>query len=165
MDSEKPKKNDEIWLEEKILPTTTWVENLVKPLTIWMEQKINAPEKKVDSQKGSHRREQGSNLEPNEIALDNTAEAVLLISSEQAGVLAKEHIAGEVLYIKLMSSGNRYRVKLISTLGEIHSIYVNAISGEIVLRDNKIGPQAVEPIVTEQGVLLSEPDSEGGGRP
>lgn len=136
VDSKSPKQGDTIWLEEKITPTTTWIENLVKPLTVWMEQQINEPEQEPNIQEGIQEnfpRGEGENVPNlNETGPDNTVDPDSLISAEQASALAKAHIAGDVLYIKLISKTNQYRVKLISKLGEIHIIYIKAISGEIV---------------------------------
>lgn len=169
MDSQSQKKGDEVWLEEKISPTTTWIENLVKPLTVWMEQKINEPEQEADNQEGIQRSEGGSTLGSYKISSDDTVETEPLITAEQAAVLAKNHIAGDVLYIKLMPKTNQYRIKLISKLGEIHIVHVKAVSGDIVLPANKAGIEPVKQIRAGQGnqtssVSESESDADDEGK-
>ena len=135
-ESQNTKKVDTIWIEEKISPTTTWIENLVKPLTSWMERQVNGSEQEGDNQgteqKTGQRNEYENDLDSTLANPKNLLDRDLLIGSEKAGVLAKEHIAGEVLYIKLVSKTKQYRVKLISELGEIHIIYIQAVSGEII---------------------------------
>lgn len=167
VDSQDQKKGDTIWLEEKISPTTTWIENLVKPLTEWMEQQIQEPEQEVDGQEiDSQESEEKIILEPIAKKPDNAAEAASIISSEQAEVLAKNHIAGDVLYIKLVSKTNQYRVKLISKLGEVHIIYIKAVSGEIVLPNDKVSIKPVKQISAEQdNQTNSESDGENREKP
>ncbi|MGH1542674.1 MAG: PepSY domain-containing protein [Arenicella sp.] len=167
VESEDPKKGDTIWLEEKISPTTTWIENLVKPVTVWMEQKINEPEQEVNKQESSQNGEQGSSSELNETEPVDM-EAASIISAKQASALAKNHIAGDVLYIKLLSKTNQYRVKLISKVGEIHIIYIKAVSGEIVLPDDKTSIEPAKQINTEQGNQtnsVSDSDRKSGDKP
>lgn len=136
VDKQNTTKGETVWIEEKISPTTTWIENLVKPLTVWMEQQVNGPKPEDNNQEVTQENSPHSEQEKAQSATQTDPEKTLspdsVIGSEQAGVLAKEHIAGDVLYIKLMSKTQQYRVKLISKLGEIHIIYINAISGEIV---------------------------------
>ena len=155
VDNESPKQGDTIWLEEKISPTTTWIENLVKPLTVWMEQQINEPEQELDIQEGiqenSPRGEEQNVPNIVETGNDNIVDPDSLISAEQASALAKKHIAGDVLYIKLISKSNQYRVKLISKLGEIHIIYIKAISGEIISPNGNVGIEPVKPSSSGQG--------------
>lgn len=141
-ESQSTQKDDTIWIEEKVTPTTTWIENLVKPLTVWMEQQINAPDKENGNPKLRQENSQRNTIEdaPNssQAGSDNILDPDLLIGSEKAGVLAKEHIAGDVLYIKLISKTKKYRVKLISKLGEIHIIYIQAITGEIISPNSNV---------------------------
>ncbi|MBX2847172.1 MAG: hypothetical protein KTR16_02535 [Acidiferrobacterales bacterium] len=154
-DTQDPKKGDEIWLEEKISPTTTWIENLVKPLTVWMERKINAPEPEIQNQRDSQHTGRENTLTPVNRDSEQTVDVASLIDEEQVAVLAKRHIPGDVLYIKLISKTSRYRVKLISTLGEIHIIYLNAVSGEIVVPDDNKDVQASSQVGTEQNKVAS----------
>lgn len=149
-DSKSKKGGDTIWLEEKISPTTVWLENLVKPLTIWMEQQINEPEqvfvdKAVDQVSND-------DLDVRLIEVDpvNVKENTVAITSEQASDLAKDHIAGDVLYIKLLSKTNQYRVKLISKVGEIHIIYIQAASGDVVTPNNKMVIEPAKQLRIEQ---------------
>jgi len=137
------KQGDTVWLEEKISPTTRWLDNLVKPLTVWLEQQIHQPEPELNSQTNSAQsaEEVNSALEQTQVngsdnAIDPVSEAAS-ITVEQAARIAQQHIAGEVLYIKLMPMVKQYRVKLISTLGEIHILYISAASGDIVLPNKK----------------------------
>ncbi len=141
--SDTPKKGEEIWLEEKISPTTTWIEDLVKPLTTWMEQKINAPEREAARQGPSERSEGTAAAASNESNIERDDLVGSFITAEQASKLAREHIAGNVLHIKLIPKSNRYRVKLISELGEIFIVYVHAVSGDIVFRDNRSEDQSL----------------------
>ncbi len=141
--SDTPKKGEEIWLEEKISPTTTWIEDLVKPLTTWMEQKINAPEREAARQGPSERSEGTASAASNESNIERDDLVGSFITAEQASKLAREHIAGNVLHIKLIPKSNRYRVKLISELGEIFIVYVHAVSGDIVFRDNRSEDQSL----------------------
>lgn len=157
-DKQSTEKVETIRIEKKVTPTTTWIENLVKPLTVWMEQQINGPEQKEKSQEvkqeNSLINEQEGTLNLNQTVSENILDPDLLIGSEQAGILAKEHIAGDVLYIKLISRTKQYRVKLISKLGEIHNIYIQAISGEIVSPNNKA---LIEPV--KQGSTKQRDDN------
>lgn len=171
-DSKSPKKGDTIWLEEKISPPTRWIENLVKPLTVWMEQKINKPAPEPDiqqsNQENSQRIEDGTTPDINQTGSDDMVLSSALISSEQASTLAKEHIAGDVLHIKLVSKTNQYRVKLISKLGEVHIIYIKASSGKIVLPNDKVSTEPVRPISTEkdnQPNSVSDSDDDNREKP
>lgn len=157
MDSQKQKQGDTIWLEEKISPTTRWLESLVKPLTVWMEQQINEPlaapvtqpkqtfENNTDSVKQT-----GSNTAYDPAIFISAEQAS--ISSEQASNIAKTHIAGDILHIKLMPKLGQYRVKLISKLGEIHIIFIHAASGQILSPNSRtnsansktLGPTSVD---------------------
>jgi hypothetical protein len=161
-DGKKVKQGDTIWLEEKISPTTTWIENLVKPLTVWMEQQINEPGQQPDNsnaiQEGRLTNEEDGSPNLSEVDPNNNVDPYLLIGTEQASVLAKEHIAGDVLHIKLMSKTKLYRVKLISKLGEIHIIFIRASSGEIVSPKVKATSAPIIPSVNEL-------NSENGDKP
>lgn len=162
VDKQEQKKGNTIWLEEKISPTTTWVENLVKPLTVLIERQINKPATTLDDQESNQLIEKETILEPDKTSSDEKIEANSLISSEQARELAKNHIAGDVLYIKLLSKTNQYRVKLISKLGEIHIIYIRATSGEVILPNAKNDTGSVKQSSAEQNnTINSVPGSDG----
>lgn len=134
--SREPKKGDTIWLEEKISPTTTWIESLVKPFTEWMEEAIQEPER--DAPETVRPATGNDTKEVNENASTDVLKPQVLISKEQAQESAKELIGGDVLYIKLVSKTNQYRVKLISKLGEVRVIYIDASSGELAKKGTKI---------------------------
>ncbi len=139
--SREPKKGDTIWLEEKISPTTTWIESLVKPFTEWMEEAIQEPER--DAPEIVPSPATGSDTkEVNENASTDALKPQVLISKEQAQESAKELIGGDVLYIKLVSKTNQYRVKLISKLGEVRVIYIDASSGELAEKGAKISQKS-----------------------
>jgi hypothetical protein len=125
-----PKKGDTIWLEEKIAPSTRWIENLVKPLGIWMEKKIQ-PRYVADDKENS-----GTQPEVELVPLPPSGgQEGPIITPEQAAVVSKQYVQGEVLRIKLLESAHsvsRYRVKLISTAGEIHILYINAHTGVLI---------------------------------
>ena len=134
-DGREPKKGDTIWLEEKISPTTTWIESLVRPFTEWMEDAIQEPEREspevelpiVDNDIDEATATNPKVLEKSQV----------LIGVEQAKELARKLVDGDILYIKLVSKTNRYRVKLISKLGEVRVIYIDASSGMIVEKGAK----------------------------
>ena len=124
-----------IWLEEKIKPSTRWLEGLVKPLTTWMEErvqeKIHGPGPK----------------KPTVIQSTPSTTVILPVSGEvmdeeAIAKLALALIPGQVLRVKLLQKQPlQYRVKLISTSGEIHKLYLNALSGEsIPLNKRQKGP-------------------------
>ncbi|GHA03122.1 hypothetical protein GCM10008090_10100 [Arenicella chitinivorans] len=159
-----PKKGDEIWLEERIAPTTTWVESLVKPLTSWMERQINEPEQKDEQQDGGQSAQPQNTVEPDQAKRVHPVGEVALIGIDQAGEFARQHIAGDVLYVKLITKSNRYRVKLISRIGEIHIIYVDAVSGNIVSRDKTGLDQATQKTISQSAPEQGDsPGSELGG--
>ncbi len=138
-DNESTGNGDTIWIEEKVSPTTTWLENLVKPLTVWMEQQLNSPAPNDANQKISPEIDPNNERDTNTTVLakpDNAPDENQLIGSERAGQLAQEHIAGEVLFIKFIAATSRYRVKLISERGEIHIIYIQATSGDVIPSQN-----------------------------
>ena len=153
-ESQNTKKADTIWIEEKIAPTTNWIEDLVKPLTGWMERQIHGPEQEDDNQAAKQQTDQsnenGNALNSTQTDSENVLDHNLLIGPERAGILAKEHIAGEVLYIKLLSETKKYRVKLISKLGEIHIIYIQAISGEVVTPNTDVTTELVDQVSAKQ---------------
>lgn len=157
MDSQKQKQGDTIWLEEKISPTTRWLESLVKPLTVWMEQQINEPlaapvtqPKQTLENNTNSVKQTGSNTAHDPAIFISPEQAS--ISSEQASNMAKTHIAGDILHIKLMPKLGQYRVKLISKLGEIHIIFIHAASGQILSPNSRtnstnsktLGPTSVD---------------------
>jgi len=124
------KKNSEgetLWIEKQMTPATRWAEGLVRPLTAWMERKIQdrdtPPEIKEDkpwleTQPGTPRVEQSNDK---------------LITARQASQVAQQFVAGEVLRVKLLESAlAQYRVKMISSTGEIHILYIDAHSGEVI---------------------------------
>ena len=169
-DKKSNKQDDTIWLEKKISPTTRWLDNLVKPLTVWMEQQINEPEPASELEKPRGAQVGSVDLNLSETDSANGVMSVPLVSSDQARVVAKKHIAGDVLYIKFMQQSNRYRVKLISKVGEIHIIYINAASGDIVSPNDKvpIGPveaNTPEDIINTDSLPLIIPDTGNGGEP
>ncbi|MBX2849118.1 MAG: PepSY domain-containing protein [Acidiferrobacterales bacterium] len=131
-DNSGPRKGDEIWLEEKIAPTTTWIESLVKPLTVWMEQKINAPEQESNDQYDSTDGERDLTLKDSVSDSRISSEPESRLSIKEASASAQQYIDGDVLHVKLLPEVNRYRMKIISNLGEIHVIYIDASSGKLV---------------------------------
>lgn len=154
------KKGGTIWIEEKISPTTNWIENLAKPLTVWMEQQINGGEP-TDNPEAVRPEGIQSHKAPNtahstQAELEHKLDENLLISAEQVERIAKEHIAGDVLYIKLIPKTQQYRVKLISKLGEIHIIYIQAMSGDIVMPESKRLESATTEAVTDQSDNANE---------
>ncbi len=157
-DALEPKKGDTIWLEEKISPTTTWIESLVRPFTEWMEDAIQEPER-----------------EPPEMVLPIVDEHVdeatatnstvveksqVLIGVEQAKESARKLVDGDVLYIKLVSKTNQYRVKLISKLGEVRVIYIDASSGTLVEKGAKKLEKSSVDSSTETDSQVETPSSE-----
>ena len=123
------KEGDSIWLEKKITPTTRWLEKMVKPLSTWMEQQIQSPRNNLDSQQKNHWvGPEGVSTTAPDVSED------AIISARQAAASARRLIDGEVLKVKLLSLNQvpSYRVKLISTAGEIHIVYINAHSGALI---------------------------------
>lgn len=137
-----------VWLEKKISKPTRWLESLVKPMNIWLEGKIQAPASSNDNQ-------QTTSPPINSIVQDtSTADLdVAQISADEAADAARKQVAGHVLKVKLLAmpgqqsaavdgssdsnveatpAGFVYRVKLISKLGEIHILYVDAQAGTLI---------------------------------
>ena len=99
------KQGDTIWLEEKISPTTRWLDNLVKPLTVWIEQQIHESEDELNNKRSNTQNKEDVKPaldETQEKSSDSVIEPISLIGVEQAATIAKEHIAGEVLYLSLI---------------------------------------------------------------
>jgi uncharacterized membrane protein YkoI len=119
-------------------------------LTVLIEQQINKPASALDNQESNQLVEKETILDPNKTDSNETLESASLISAEQASELAKGYLAGDILYIKLLSKTNQYRIKLISKLGEVHIIYINATSGEIILPNDKISTEPAKQISTEK---------------
>lgn len=133
-----PREGDSIWLEEKIAPSTRWIENLVKPVTVWMERKIqrdrpesNAPQKTPNIEPAA-----GETViaGPGSDTVSTRAQ-LEIISGAQASAIAQAHTPGNILRVKLLERENeqpKYRVKLISTSGEIHIIHIDAVTRELI---------------------------------
>lgn len=133
-----PREGDTIWLEEKIAPSTRWIENLVKPITVWMENKIQ------QENPGSKATAMTPGVEPardRPVVANSKGETATLdtqnnfITAGEASAIAQERITGNILRVKLLEQDNerpRYRVKLISTGGEIHILYVDARSQKLI---------------------------------
>lgn len=121
------KEGKTVWLEKKLSPSTRWLENAVKPITTWMERKI---QKEIH---GGEVRE----LPPAAPRVDSDDRPPVVdedvIDSESIAELASKHIPGQILRIKLLNrTPLQYRVKLISRVGEIHILYINAHTGKII---------------------------------
>lgn len=112
-----------IWLEEKITPSSMWLEDIVKPMTSWMEDYIHEPESTASSNSTSAHKPE-TDVEPQA----NTT----YISAKQAASVAQSAVEGDVLMSKLLATQGRYRVKLLSVAGEIHVLYVDALSAELL---------------------------------
>ena len=136
------KQGETIWLEKKISPSSRWVENLVKPLTSWIEKKIQSPHHHALEPLPSN----PESALPATIATEGLAEQALSnkpqFSPEQAGAIANRLIPGNTLRVKLLNKQQRlqYRVKLISLVGEIHILYLDAHSGERIQAEPSLKP-------------------------
>ena len=124
-----------IWLTKKIAPTARWVSTLVTPLSTWIEKKIQRS--RASNEKHSKRTNIKSSLslEP----LSNKT-ALPTLTPTQATQIATTQFPGEILLIKLLSfkqSAPHYKVKLISSAGEIHILYINAHTGELTHPDKE----------------------------
>ncbi len=127
-----PKKGKTIWLEEKISPSTQWLEGLVKPMTSWMEGKI---QKHPDQKNQTLPREAPVPETQNLSASPDTAS---IIDADTIARIAGERVPGQILRMKLLERNPlQYRVKLISKAGEIHMLYINAHTGELIQPSNK----------------------------
>ncbi len=121
-----------VWIEEKIAPPTRWLEGLVKPMTSWMEGKIQKRQNDSQAPALVQTPKQTPTREDTEMIEGE------LIDPQQIALIAREAVPGQILRIKLLSRRPpQYRVKLISTTGEIRILYINAVSGEILKGANK----------------------------
>lgn len=125
------KQGETIWLEKKLAPTTRWLEQIAKPVSSWMERKIQRQESD-----GVRSPPKTTWMQPAPIAdTESYPGSPPRISTEQVSTAAKRHIAGEVLAVKLLrfaQAAPQYRVKLLSTAGEIHILYFDAETGTII---------------------------------
>ncbi|MFK8050953.1 MAG: PepSY domain-containing protein, partial [Halioglobus sp.] len=120
-------------------PSTRWIENLVKPVTVWMERKIQTDrsQRKEPGHAPNNTPEDGNVGAPE--SSPKLSEAVSpedIISVAQASAIATAVTPGNVLRVKLLERENerpKYRVKLISTRGEIHIVHIDAVTQELIL--------------------------------
>ncbi len=126
--SKRQREGKTIWIEKKLSPSTRWLENLVKPMTTWIERKIQ--KETLD------REEKGRPAAPPKTGIERPFSSPddSVIDSEAIALIAKERVPGQVLRIKLLNRVPlQYRVKLISRIGEIHVLYINAHTGDFIL--------------------------------
>ncbi len=136
--SDVPREGDAIWLEEKIAPSTRWIENLVKPITVWMERKI---QKENPGSKTTAITTLRTPAADNPVVADRNVKTAIvetrnkIISVSEASAIANARIPGNILRVKLLERENaspRYRVKIISTDGEMHILYIDAFGQELM---------------------------------
>jgi uncharacterized membrane protein YkoI len=117
-----------VWIEEKIQPSTRWLEGLVKPMTSWMEGKIQ--KRQNDAQQSPQiveKTPQAVNTDLTFTSKDG------VIDTQRIAQIARQAVPGQVLRVKLLQrSPLQYRVKLISTEGEIRMLYIHAHNGKIL---------------------------------
>lgn len=156
-----PREGKSVWLERKIAKPTRWLENLVKPMNIWLEGKIQAP---VDSRENDTTRLPPGNISaPGAISPSSKTPQ---ISADEAADAARKLVAGNVLKVKLIaipeshliaSEGDTarfaYRVRLISKRGEIHILYIDALSKELL---EPVAQPAPDKYVQEQSKEQSD---------
>jgi len=121
-DKPPPKEGDSIWLEKKLAPSTRWIERVITPLNRWMEQKVQALRPNAN-------RSAAADTEPG-----RSDGSSVLLSELQISTIARQHTAGKVLAVKLLSAEQqqpRYRIKLLSRKGIIHILFFDAKSGTI----------------------------------
>ena len=117
-----------IWIEKKLSPSTRWLENLVKPMTSWIERKI---QKETPGRKDDIRPTGVPNAD---IYRPFSSPDDGVMDSNTVSDIAKERVPGQILRIKLLNREPlQYRVKLISRVGEIHILYINAHTGDFIL--------------------------------
>ncbi|MFK8022207.1 MAG: PepSY domain-containing protein [Pseudomonadales bacterium] len=153
-----PREGKSVWLEKKIAKPTRWLENLVKPMNIWLEGKIQAP---IDNSAN----QQAERLPSDTLAPDTASTSVKSnrISADEAANAARQHVAGNVLKVKLITmpasqpmtaddSATRfaYRVKLISRQGEIHILYIDALSSALIDPHAKLS--SAKPVLEQKRV-------------
>ena len=151
-----------VWLEKKIAKPTRWLENLVKPMNIWLEGKIQAP---IDNSAN----QQAERLPSDTLAPDtaSTSSKSNRISADEAANAARQHIAGNVLKVKLITMSASqptvaddsatqfvYRVKLISKRGEIHILYIDALSSALIDPHAKLSSS--KPVIEQKRVQETE---------
>lgn len=121
-----PVEGESLWIEEKINPATRWLENLVSPITTWMEDKIQANDE-TSAPPPPH-----WNITAPEPSRIRGTTQELLTDDQAASAVVREY-PGEVLRVKFLEKESPvYRVKLITELGEIYILYVDAYSGQIL---------------------------------
>ena len=121
------KVGETIWVEKQITPATQWVEEIVKPLTNWMERKIHDRDE-TPAQNNAKPWPGPQTIVPRIQPTDGE-----LITSDQASQVALRFVEGEILRVKLLNKTLlQYRVKMISNSGEIHLLYVDAYTGELI---------------------------------
>ncbi len=130
------KEGETIWLEKKIAPTTRWVEKLVQPLSTWMEKKIQPPEPTDSNLPQKH----PSSTKVVDTAPVSTSSDSSIMTPQDVSSHVRRLISGEVLKVKLLPSDQmplRYRVKLISRVGEMHIVYIDAHNGMLLTPTNQ----------------------------
>ena len=116
-----------VWIEEKIQPSTRWLEGLVKPMTSWMEGKIQKRQNDSQTPQVVETSPQTANTDVTFTLKDG------VIDAQQITQIARQTIPGQVLKVKLLQRKPlQYRVKLISTEGEIRMLYIHAHNGNIL---------------------------------
>jgi uncharacterized membrane protein YkoI len=123
-----------LWIEEKINPATRWLEKLVRPVTGWVEDKIQNHDEIAPSSRPDWNTLQPGPAIPKEPRPDSPQPPDQpVISADEAIAVAVSAFPGEVLRVKYLPGDIPvYRVKLISKKGEIHILYVNAWTADIV---------------------------------
>jgi len=161
-----PREGKSVWLEKKIAKPTRWLENLVKPMNIWLEGKIQAP---IDDSAN----QQSERLPSDTLAQDtaSTSSKSNRISADEAANAARQHVAGNVLKVKLITMSASqptvtddsatqfvYRVKLISKRGEIHILYIDALSSALIDPHAKLS--SAMPVIEQKRVQETEQEME-----